>query len=498
MGEIYKAATQVIIWLGKGSSKTAAAFEALESIGRARLAMYHGRQEEALKLVLTVSEQTMENIAGVFAMPWFYRLWTVQEVTLPDVEKVLVCCGNSGYPWDILMNAGAYIQVHPKWSGRCDEATRLQRHISGRLMAARGQVKAHQGSTISSAVETPRSSLSLQTALSIFITAREKQSTKPEDRVFSLYSVLKELGVQLPLPDYGKPVPQIFAEAAIACIERDQSLDILLEALSDTRRAGLPSWVPDWSSPGWHATDSRRHCLNYGFNAAGSSVSTWTFEDTRRLVTKGTVIDIVRNCGPPLQFGDRTDRYMETQNLPLSESRNEELSYELSACFEVLKYWMELAMRQDAYPTRRARMEAFLRIVFYDGADSKDKDGRIESFMRWHKLIMGENIDDFPWSFFPINMAMWSQAMTQGSWLHHLSVLRCARNKSFFGTEKGVYGIAVRTVRSGDKVALISGVRVPVVLRKSAGETYCYIGFAAVDGYMDGRSWKETEEIILV
>ncbi|KAK5230901.1 hypothetical protein LTR72_000081 [Exophiala xenobiotica] len=485
MGEIYKAAAQVIIWLGEGNSETASAFEALGSMGRARLAMYHSRQEEALELALTVSGQSKENISAVFEMPWFYRLWTVQEVALPDVEKVL-----SGYPWDVLLNAGAYIQAHPTMKGRWDEATRLQRLISGRLMAARGQVKSHLFSAISGApvVDT----------LSIFIAARQKQSTKPEDRVFSLYSVLKELGVQLPLPDYSKPVPQIFAEAAIAFIEKDQSLDMLLEALSDTRRPGLPSWVPDWSSPGWHATDPRRRCLRYDFNAAGSSVSTWTFEDTRRLITRGIFIDLVHDCGPPLQFSDHTDRCMETQNLPLSESENEELSYEMSACFEVLRYWIEIAMRQYAYSTWRARMEAFRRVVFCDGVDLKDKDGRIKSFMRWHDLIMGEDIDDLPRSLIPTNMEVWSTAMTQGSWLHHLSVLRCARNKFFFRTEKGVYGIAVRSVRSEDKIALISGVRVPVVLRQSAGETYCYVGFAVVDGLMDGRSWKETEEIILV
>ncbi|KAK5408185.1 hypothetical protein LTR07_009968 [Exophiala xenobiotica] len=185
MGEIYKAAAQVIIWLGEGNSETASAFEALGSMGRARLAMYHSRQEEALELALTVSEQSKENISAVFEMPWFYRLWTVQEVALPDVEKVLVCCGKSGYPWDVLLNAGAYIQAHPTMKGRWDEATRLQRLISGRLMAARGQVKSHLFSAISGApvVDT----------LSIFIAARQKQSTKPEDRVFSLYSVLKEL-----------------------------------------------------------------------------------------------------------------------------------------------------------------------------------------------------------------------------------------------------------------------------------------------------------------
>ena len=486
MGEIYKAAAQVIIWLGEGNSKTALAFASLGTIGRTRLAYYRGRREEALESVEAISAQTLEDLSHVFMMLWFYRLWTVQEVTLPDMEKVLVCCGHSGYPWETLMNAAAYIQVHPTLNGRWDEATRLQRHISGRLKAAKGQSEVLSGSMIPSADETPRNILSMRTALSILITAREKQSTKPEDRVFSLYSVFKELGVQIPLPDYRKPVPQIFAEAAIACIEDDQSLHILLEALSDTRRAGLPSWVPDWSSPGWLATDPRRHCLHYDFNAAGLSVSTWNFKDNRQLVTRGTIIDIVRDCGPPLQFGDRTDKCMETRRLPLSESRNEELSYELNACFEVLKHWTEIAMRQYAYSTRRARTQAFIRIAFYDGSDSKNQDDRIKSLLRWYDLITGENIDDVSLSFLPVNMTVWSQAMTRGPWLYHLSILRCARNKSFFRTQKGVYGIAVRTVRLGDKVALISGVRVPVILRESTGGTYCYVGFAAVDGYMYG------------
>ncbi len=63
------------------------------------------------------------------------------------------------------------------------------------------------------------------------------------------------------------------------------------------------------------------------------------------------------------------------------------------------------------------------------------------------------------------SMVTWTLAMDLPGWLYHMSSVRCARNKSFFTTERGLYGIAVRTIRKGDKVALITGLRVPVILR---------------------------------
>ena len=70
----------------------------------------------------------------------------------------------------------------------------------------------------------------------------------------------------------------------------------------------------------------------------------------------------------------------------------------------------------------------------------------------------------------------------------HIKLMNASRNgggQSFFTTSRGLCGIAVRTVRSGDKVRLISGVRVPVIMRKDKeAHGYQHIGFAAVDIYI--------------
>jgi hypothetical protein len=76
--------------------------------------------------------------------------------------------------------------------------------------------------------------------LHILAATREKAATEPKDKVFALFGVIKELGLDMPLPDYQKSQEQIYTEAAIACIDNNKCLDILFEVPSDRRCSRLP------------------------------------------------------------------------------------------------------------------------------------------------------------------------------------------------------------------------------------------------------------------
>jgi hypothetical protein len=135
-----------------------------------------------------------------------------------------------------------------------------------------------------------------------------------------------------------------------------------------------------------------------------------------------------------------------------------------------------------------------------DGEDENvgQKSMRQILFMRWWQLIVGEDIKDGV--TIPIlcaSMVAWHQAMDLPTWLFHLSVLRCARNKSFFVTNRGVYGVAAKTVRKRDTVALLAGVLVALILRVVEGG-YEYIGFAAVDWCRHGEAWNASKARSLV
>ena len=61
---------------------------------------------------------------------------------------------------------------------------------------------------------------------------------------------------------------------------------------------------------------------------------------------------------------------------------------------------------------------------------------------------------------------------------------------SFLTNEKGYEGITPGPVQAGDLIVLISGLRVPMLLR-GVGEGYQVIGMAEVKGIMDGEAWDD-------
>jgi hypothetical protein len=99
MGDIYRRATTVVVWLGESDPATDKAFQDLLTLGHAWRAMGDTKEEASLREIHRRSDPMMNGISRVFQRPWFYRLWTVQEMTLPDVQNVLVYCGSFNYPW---------------------------------------------------------------------------------------------------------------------------------------------------------------------------------------------------------------------------------------------------------------------------------------------------------------------------------------------------------------------------------------------------------------
>lgn len=60
----------------------------------------------------------------------------------------------------------------------------------------------------------------------------------------------------------------------------------------------------------------------------------------------------------------------------------------------------------------------------------------------------------------------------------------------FLTSEKGYEGITPGPVQAGDLIVLISGLRVPMVLR-GVGECYQVVGMAEIEGVMDGEAWDD-------
>ncbi|KAF5962463.1 amidase [Fusarium bulbicola] len=75
---------------------------------------------------------------------------------------------------------------------------------------------------------------------------RDRNSKWPHDRVYAIDSVLRELGVHPPTPDYQKPLGQVYRDAIVSLMEWNPTLIALLVDCG-SHLPDAPSWVPDWS-----------------------------------------------------------------------------------------------------------------------------------------------------------------------------------------------------------------------------------------------------------
>ena len=92
---------------------------------------------------------------------------------------------------------------------------------------------------------------------------RPKLCANPKDKIFALLGIFQWMGIDLPDPDYSKSLEQILCEATVAVITSDQTLDLVLaEATNGHRNGNIPSWVPDWSTPGVADIDMFTYCSN--------------------------------------------------------------------------------------------------------------------------------------------------------------------------------------------------------------------------------------------
>lgn len=71
------------------------------------------------------------------------------------------------------------------------------------------------------------------------------QYTRDHDNVYGIYAVASQWGYDLPEPDYGRPVGDVFQEFVVAFIHHHGDLTLLTTTLPAKPTAGLPSWVPD-------------------------------------------------------------------------------------------------------------------------------------------------------------------------------------------------------------------------------------------------------------
>ncbi|KAI0876050.1 heterokaryon incompatibility protein-domain-containing protein [Hypoxylon argillaceum] len=511
MGEIYREARTVLIWLGVGDKSTPRAFGRIRAIGMAAYCLEKSRLDKTIvKLMLSLPtyyiygdrsrgpstvnafEEHRQDVRIILNNPWFLRVWTFQEAAF--ARRCLVLCGKMRLDWHILqaaMDYVCYVDIDSKRAGAHQNDKPEFEHNDDMWAKVIGHL----------------------------------DSSLPQDKVYGLYPVLKTLGFDLKRVEYGNTISQIYGDAAKAFIKREPcSLSILCLSIRPFGYDELPTWVPNWATGhphflGHEGVDFTGHYLFRPgvFHASGNSIAAMPRPyPQHELHVKGVIIGRVsrRIVSPstaeasnPAQSSTRIVDFIRVcRNFMLGLDQANLQSIYKDACSVrrelIFAFAPEIATGPRLW--QDSRLDSWFDILRYPNCgDLPTSDMETVAALE-HSDVTGEHRyleiiervldqnrlkasrEHLPVSIFSrLNMA---------SLFYHKWCLRLS-NWSFLFIDTGHIGRAYFNSREGDSVALLAGSEVPFLLRVAdEQDRYQVVAPAYICGMMQGQLWPEDNE----
>ncbi|KAF2642538.1 hypothetical protein P280DRAFT_547998 [Massarina eburnea CBS 473.64] len=487
MGDIYKAAIRVAVWLGKEGPSTPKAFALIEALAnatadeRSRIHSYqvsHNNPNTLLDL------DSWQALVRFFERSWFGRVWIIQEVAF--ARDITVLCGNKSLQWDDLVETSRYFATS-SWSNYFSD----QSVFPNSTVVRSHHVPARLAATKKTWASGERDGL-----LYALLRARHSSSQDLRDKVYSQLS----LGNASIFPSYKRTVAEVYITTAKYILEHSENLFLLTCVEGETFQEvpGLPSWVPDWSCTeflglrvtGYHAfTASGDRIRNFGLKMLEGkdilSVEAIKIDDIAEIGdTKGEIYEFAS----PDRLWGLVSRLDETYFT--GESREEALWRTLTTNRES----MVLAATTNNYPATKV-LEASFR-----------------DWVTWKYVVASlshqQRPSEFPAPTSPSNdilpsekdiVAALETCKTDPSQLpvlaqkashfdvHYLHAMLTRP----FRTKQSFFGLGTQALRPGDSVWIVSGCRVPLVLRKIENSfRFRLVGGAYLHGFMNGEALK--------
>ena len=446
------------------------------------------------------------------SVSWFKRSWIIQEVALS--KKAILFYGRLTTTLDKLMRADSAIQ-ELRVSGIFGAEDAISNPLWS-VLAVHGKAKELLTSFDG---YTPNDEI-----INSFLSEmRFSQASEAKDKAFSLRGLLAAAGVPTPPPDYSMSTAEIYRQTAVAVIRSTKGLMILEQIDGIGATPQLASWVPDWASA--------KHSIGL-LGRSHASLPTVTpyldFRDNaRQLIVKGSTVDtIVARCELSIahkneRLGDPKYYFVWSRNCQPNESPwrnaledNPQHSMTLIPLwnFRVLREFVKFALGPDVALASEESVLALYHTLM-SHCDNHDDAIRDQAQARlWFSILSGQQ------QGLGNNAADTSQTSPIIQAIHNIlsltdlrktseyrvcqqtfqsSICRIfqdrigrIRYKTIFRTASGKLGIAPYSIRAGDKIALLEGVRVPMVNRPFE-TAYRLVGQAYVQGIGGGETWLQ-------
>ena len=245
MGEIYKRASRVLIWLGEEDSGTAAAYDTMKCLKERVFNLDKERNDSVAKLPSKIeackslgiplpNSSELYAVERLFQRPWFYRAWIYQESIL--AQTTVVITGSHWIPgiWIPavvmgILDLDRMFPVEPDYFVGPGTANAFSIFLPWAQMQNR-KLQASFWDKLSS----------------LLIMRRGVKARDARDIIYSLIGAAADNATNLLRPDYSIPWYEVYISTARQLLAGVGRLDLLGETGNLKQPSLLPTWVPDW------------------------------------------------------------------------------------------------------------------------------------------------------------------------------------------------------------------------------------------------------------
>ncbi|MCJ1444603.1 MAG: hypothetical protein MMC23_005105 [Stictis urceolatum] len=240
--EVYMKAQQLYIWLGAGDTHSTSAVELMRRLAEAQRTLI----ETGVYNPCKAKPEQWHAFSKFLQRGWWERMWVIQELAFAEKGATLFLCGTHQFRVEDIRDACEWCNqliIHI-------EGNRELKLIMEDVLNGVKRVLVLCEMTNNTKPEKVIEGLWRQWLLAKLADTRDKKATDPRDRMFALYGFLHSEGQPVAVADYSKNVGTVFHEFALDYIISCKCLDVLSEAEEPALRAfgtKVPSWVPNWS-----------------------------------------------------------------------------------------------------------------------------------------------------------------------------------------------------------------------------------------------------------
>lgn len=475
MGRIFKSARRVLVWLGPdidgeaednfallrevcdvvtNSLEKYGSHSAIPDVPPEDLYQYNG-----LRWI---------SLARMFDLPWFTRLWIIQEVGL--ARHALMFYGNAEIEWSAVYRAAWYINRN---------MTAIRRSFNVRAYHAVDIAEVF--SLKKGETQTPY----CEDFAEVLYTACGSLASDPRDYIYAFLAhptAKSEAGTIVPA-DYTLSTQQLYELLAISHIEQRQDLHILsfTQNTADTIQDGTPSWPPRWHLGLPVAVFAYSNSGRVWYDAAAGS-KLWFAASAGHgvLHLRGLVFDAISFCSETLHtaaislLGPMSSQItganvvikLSTQfidtTLPLVYPQADRLKA-FVLTLSAGRGWLIKDVENDGLATHLADFAAYQNRA-YDIARSVSGPSEENSQPR--------------------------RDAGDGDWYPYARrASRICNNRRLFISKKGYLGLGPKVLQEGDLCCILYGAKTPFILRRR-DDHYILLGASYIHGIMRGEAME--------